>query len=62
MTPATGSDRKVTTNPPRGPYPMVRDQRHGRGHLTLYLPGGWHHQTAWMNLFQAAPGAPVQAA
>jgi hypothetical protein len=36
----------------------ARIARHGRGHLALHLPGGWHHQTGWMNLFDAACGPP----
>ena len=40
----------------------ARTARHGRGHLTLHLPEGWHRQTEWMNLFQAATGPPAAAA
>ena len=40
----------------------ARIARHGRGHITLHLPEGWHHQTEWMNLLQAATGPPTQAA
>src|SRR5262249_33781936 len=36
----------------------ARIARHGRGHLTLHLPEGWHHQAEWMNLFQAATSPP----
>jgi hypothetical protein len=36
----------------------ARTARHGRGHLTLHLPEGWHHKTEWMNLFEAACGPP----
>ena len=36
----------------------ARTARHGRGHITLHLPEGWHHQTEWMNLCQAATGPP----
>src|SRR6266699_929578 len=32
----------------------ARIARHGRGHITLHLPEGWHHETVWMNLFEAA--------
>jgi hypothetical protein len=28
----------------------------------LHLPEGWHRQTEWMNLFEAATGPPAQAA
>ena len=36
----------------------ARIARHGRGHITLHLPEGWHHETEWMNLFEAACGPP----
>ena len=28
----------------------ARTARHGRGHLTLHLPEGWHRQHEWLNL------------
>ena len=37
----------------------ARTARHGRGHLTLHLPEGWHRQAEWMNLFEAANGPPA---
>jgi hypothetical protein len=40
----------------------ARIARHGRGHLTIHLPDGWHRAHDWMNLFEAAcgpPGAPA---
>ena len=40
----------------------ARTARHGRGEITLHLPEGWHRQTEWMNLFEAATGPPVTAA
>jgi hypothetical protein len=40
----------------------ARTARHGRGHLTLHLPQGWHRQAEWMNLFQAGCGPPAQTA
>jgi hypothetical protein len=40
----------------------ARTARHGRGHITLHLPEGWHHETGWMNLFEAACGPPAHAA
>jgi hypothetical protein len=40
----------------------ARIARHGRGHITVHLPEGWHRQTAWMSLFQAACGPPATAA
>jgi Transposase DDE domain group 1 len=36
----------------------ARAARHGRGHITLHLPDGWHRQTEWINLFEAACGPP----
>ncbi len=41
----------------------ARTARHGRGHLTLHLPEGWHREQEWKNLFEAACGPPpAQAA
>jgi hypothetical protein len=40
----------------------ARTARSGRGHITLYLPEGWHRETEWMTLFQAACGPPAPAA
>jgi hypothetical protein len=40
----------------------ARVARHGRGEITLHLPDGWHRQTEWMNLFEAATGPPAHAA
>jgi Transposase DDE domain group 1 len=40
----------------------ARIARHGRGEITVHLPEGWHRETEWMNLFEAACGPPVQAA
>jgi hypothetical protein len=40
----------------------ARTARHGRGHITLHLPEGWHRQTEWMNLLQAATGPPAHSA
>ena len=40
----------------------ARTARHGRGHLTLHLPEGWHREQEWMNLFEAACGPPPAAA
>jgi hypothetical protein len=37
----------------------ARTARHGRGQITLHLPEAWHHQTGWMNLFEAACGPPA---
>ena len=40
----------------------ARTARHGRGHITVHLPAGWHRQAEWMNLLDAACGPPVTAA
>jgi hypothetical protein len=40
----------------------ARTARHGRGHITLHLPEGWHREQDWMNLFEAATGPPAHAA
>ena len=40
----------------------ARIARHGRGHITLHLPEGWHRAREWMNLFEAACGPPAAAA
>jgi len=40
----------------------ARTARHGRGHLTLHLPDGWHRQTEWLCLLEAACGPPARAA
>ncbi len=40
----------------------ARTARHGRGHLTLHLPEGWHRDHQWLNLFEAACGPPAAAA
>jgi hypothetical protein len=40
----------------------ARTARHGRGHITLHLPGNWHHEQEWMNLFEAACGPPASPA
>jgi Transposase DDE domain group 1 len=40
----------------------ARTARHGRGHLTLHLPEGWHREHEWMNLFEAACRPPPAAA
>jgi hypothetical protein len=39
----------------------ARIARHGRGQITVHLPEGWHRQTEWMNLFEAACGPPAHA-
>jgi len=39
-----------------------RTARHGRGHLTLHLPEGWHREHERANLLQAACGEPAAAA
>ncbi len=40
----------------------ARTARHGRGHLTLHLPEGWHREQEWLNLLGAACGPPAAAA
>jgi hypothetical protein len=40
----------------------ARIARHGRGHITLHLPQGWHREQEWHNLFEAATGPPAHAA
>ena len=40
----------------------ARTARHGRGHITLHLPQGWHREHQWMTLFEAACGPPAAAA
>ena len=40
----------------------ARTARHGRGHITLHLPGARHRAHEWMTLFTAACGPPVAAA
>jgi hypothetical protein len=40
----------------------ARTARHGRGHITLHLPQGWHREQDWMSLFEAACGPPARAA
>ena len=40
----------------------ARTARHGRGHITLHLPEGWHREHEWLTLFAAACGPPAAAA
>jgi hypothetical protein len=40
----------------------ARTARHGRGHLTLHLPEGWHREQEWASLFETACGPPAAAA
>ena len=40
----------------------ARIARHGRGHLTLHLPEGWHREHGWLNLLHAGCGPPAAAA
>ena len=40
----------------------ARTARHGRGHLALHLPEGWHREQEWLNLREAACGPPAAAA
>jgi Transposase DDE domain group 1 len=40
----------------------ARTARHGRGHITLHLPEGWHREQEWLNLWDATRGPPPAAA
>jgi hypothetical protein len=40
----------------------ARIARHGRGHITMHLPQGWHREHEWTNLFHAACSPPAIAA
>jgi hypothetical protein len=40
----------------------ARTARHGRGHITLHLPAGWHRDHEWMTLFTTTCGPPRPAA
>jgi hypothetical protein len=40
----------------------ARTARHGRGHLTLHLPAGWHREQEWLTLFTTTCGPPAPAA
>jgi hypothetical protein len=40
----------------------ARTARHGRGHLILHLPQGWHREQEWLNLWDATCGPPTAAA
>jgi hypothetical protein len=40
----------------------ARTARHGRRHITLHLPEGWHSEHEWMTLFHDACGPPRAAA
>jgi hypothetical protein len=40
----------------------ARTARHGRGHLALHLPHGWHREQEWRNLWDAACGPPAASA
>ena len=40
----------------------ARTARHGRGHITVHLPAGWHREHEWMNLLTTTCGPPTAAA
>jgi hypothetical protein len=40
----------------------ARTARHGRGHITLHLPEGWHREHEWLTLLAGACGPPPAAA
>jgi hypothetical protein len=39
----------------------ARTARHGRGHITLHLPEGWHREQELMNLWDALTLRPAGA-
>ena len=40
----------------------ARTARHGRGHIVLHLPEGWHREQEWLSLLASACGPPAAAA
>ena len=40
----------------------ARTARHGRGHIVLHLPEGWHREHEWLSLLASACGPPAAAA
>jgi Transposase DDE domain group 1 len=40
----------------------ARTARHGRGHITMHLPAGWHREQEWASVFHRATGPPAAAA
>jgi len=40
----------------------ARTARHGRDHITVHLPEGWHREHEWLNLLHTACGPPAAAA
>jgi hypothetical protein len=52
--------KAVGSHPP--PDVMYGGGGIGRGHITVHLPEGWHRETGWMSLFEAACGPPAAAA
>ena len=40
----------------------ARTARHGRDHITVHLPEGWHREHEWITMFTAACGPPTAAA
>jgi hypothetical protein len=40
----------------------ARTARRGRDRIILHLPEGWHRETEWLNLWEAACGPPAAAA
>jgi hypothetical protein len=40
----------------------ARTARHGRGHIVLHLPEGWHREHEWLSLLASASGLPAAAA
>jgi len=56
--PAGASVAVEPARPGRASWRAARTARRGRGSLVLHLPGCWHRQVEWHNLFQAACGPP----
>jgi hypothetical protein len=40
----------------------ARTARHGRDHITVHLPEGWHREHEWLNLLDIVCGPPAAAA
>jgi hypothetical protein len=40
----------------------ARTARHGRSHITLHLPAGWHREHEWLTVVSADCGPPPAAA
>jgi hypothetical protein len=40
----------------------ARIARHGRGHIAVHLPEGWHREHQWLSLLGAVCGPPATVA